>query len=413
MLFGAVSQYSYFYNRPTTSDLKLDNKDLVQLTDTVYVNKTITKYDTIFVERIKNIPQIVYLERPQEFLEQTELSKLELEQKNNQEKPFNNDFSETLSKESELIKSPHPNNVENKSLKEYQKNNGPIVLQKIESKEFKDLYNNLEFPKIENLEPAKSKNTEYVKREPKRGVIERTSLGLMAGLSGNQLIIKNSTIQGMFKSGYDISANIDININKKWDFQTGITYDHGNYATNSSNKQVLNAIEIDGKPTFIYKTPLGNAVIPSNILNFTPKAGDFITIESEDQNELSFWKIPFSLSYNFFERDVLFLGSYKTIKLNAFGGGFLSIPVLNHSHVEIYEPDGEDFYTTLTDYKGVSNLAFGGRMGLGSKIFFRRRLAFTTEASVYRNATYLVNNEFYQSIPQGGRLKFGFSYNLK
>jgi hypothetical protein len=50
-------------------------------------------------------------------------------------------------------------------------------------------------------------------------------------------------------------------------------------------------------------------------------------------------------------------------------GGFLSIPTLHRAKVELYEPDGEDFYTTLTDFKGLSNLAFGGSLGLGSKIY--------------------------------------------
>ncbi|MDP5138940.1 MAG: hypothetical protein NWP83_00550, partial [Spirosomaceae bacterium] len=81
--------------------------------------------------------------------------------------------------------------------------------------------------------------------------------------------------------------------------------------------------------------------------------------------------------------------------------------------VEIYEPDGEDFYTNLTDFKGLSNLAFGCNLGLGTKISLGQRISFMSEASFYRNATYLINNELFQSVPQGGRLQLGLSYDLK
>ena len=94
-------------------------------------------------------------------------------------------------------------------------------------------------------------------------------------------------------------------------------------------------------------------------------------------------------------------------------GGFLSIPTLHRAKVELYEPDGEEFYTTLTDFKGLSNLAFGGSLGVGSKIYFGQRISLMGEASFYRNATQLVNNEFFQSIPQGGRFQLGLSYDLK
>jgi hypothetical protein len=126
---------------------------------------------------------------------------------------------------------------------------------------------------------------------------------------------------------------------------------------------------LNGTPAFVYRTPFGNSVIANETLNFIPKVGDEIEIESENENQIGFWKIPFSLSYDFFDKDIRLFGGFRNTKLYAVMGGFLSIPTLHRAKVELYEPDGEDFYTTLTDFKGLSNLAFGGSLGLGSKIY--------------------------------------------
>jgi hypothetical protein len=410
--FGA--QFLPFNKSETVGEANVDQADkkvVNQVVDTIYIHNTIATIDTIYIDRVKIIPKIVYLEKGENksteniaksvLGKQNEMENLSLDQKKQE--------SNVDTKDEVLTKSTSDNRSTNTNLRENLRAFSLVALNK---KSFSLLNITSVFPRITYQNPS-LKYPEPARKEPKTPLAERLSVGILLGGSQNQLFVKNTSTQGGYKPGYDINANVGINIGKRWNFRTGFTFDNGSYAVNTTNKQVLYAEEISGSPKFVYITPFGNAVVPNEMLNFTPKIGDNITVESENENRIGFWKIPFTLSYDFFDRDLLFLGSYKKIKLNAFGGGFLSIPSFNQSNVEIYEPDGEDFYTKLTDFKGISNLAFGGSLGLGSKIYLKRKLSFVTEASVYRNATFLVNNEFYQSTPQGARLRVGFSYDLK
>lgn len=429
LLFGASSQVlpwdNFFSKKSAITDSQYSVQNNESIADTVYVSQTITKYDTVYVDRVKIVPQIVYINTPndtgnfyEEKTQSTPNSNIAiLENKNtgignvpektkNAQTPQKEVFSEQTNVVAET-----KSTVENAKPKENEFST-KIVLNELEGKEFKNTAKAPKFRKINYQIPFESIR-DFYRRDTRLTVADRLSVEALLGGSQNQLILKNISQQGQFKPGYSFDARVGVILGRGWTFRTGIGYDNARYAVNTAKKQTLIAEALNGTSAFVYRTPFGNSVIANETLNFIPEVGDEIEIESENENQIGFWKIPFSLSYDFFDKDIRLFGGFRSTKLYAIAGGFLSIPTLHRAEVEIYEPDGEEFYTTLTDFKGLSNLAFGGSLGVGSKIYFGQRISLMGEASFYRNATQLVNNEFFQSVPQGGRFQLGLSYDLK
>lgn len=431
LLFGASSQVlpwgDFFAKKPEVTDSQYAVQNNGSVADTVYVSQTITKYDTVYVDRVKIVPQIVYITTPNDSDNSSEQIPHNIVNNNSalsQSKETNTGAipektENTQTQIAEVGEENEQTNVvaQNKSTIENVKPLGnekltEISLSELTGKEFKNTAKAPKFRKVNYQIPFENIR-DFYRRDTRLTLVERLSVEALVGGSQNQLILKNTSQQGQFKPGYNVDARIGVILGRGWAFRTGIGYDNARYAVNTAKKQTLLAEELNGTPAFVYRTPFGNSVIANETLNFVPKVGDEIVIESENENQIGFWKIPFALSYDFFDKDIRLFGGFRNTKLYAIAGGFLSIPTLHRAKVELYEPDGEEFYTTLTDFKGLSNLAFGGSLGLGSKIYLGQRISLMGEASLYRNATHLVNNEFFQSIPQGGRFQLGLSYDLK
>lgn len=393
--------------------------------DTVYVTNTVIQHDTIYLESTKQ--QIVYVNQasastlektPPAIIENTD-NKLVEKQENVQNKQAEN---QNIAPENQNIvlgkqaKEEVVNNLvleNNTNQKEKQVDNQLIERKKID---LLNLSNKsyLVINRTKNLPTIRydmfSRIRSLTQREEKITLAERIFFEASTGESANQFVVKNATTQGSYKEGNLLEANVGLKFKNGWSVKTGLAYDNTLLVLSTGDQQVLFAENYLGTPSFIYRTPFGNALIPNSKLGFEPSIQDKIVVKTDDENQMSFWRIPIQMQYDILDKSLKILGGYRDTKLYFVGGGYLSLPYKKNIQIEV---NGDEDHIMLTDFKGVSNISFGASLGFGGKVFLNHKIALFSEASYYRNFTYLVNNEYYQSYPRGAKINFGLHYQLK
>lgn len=392
---------TFFKNKKEITYLSSPEKRTI---DTVFVQKMTVKYDTVYVEKLAS-PVIVYV--PIE------------PQNNNIESSSKNEFAEIgkLTKPTETT-AQLPNKIETQVVDN--ERNGSIKdlleLEKITNrdstvwldthKKFGKINYELPFKMLRNLS----------KSEEKIAFIERVFIQPSVGLSNNKLKVLrlDEILPSSYQKGTSAELSVGIEMNKGWAFRTGISYQKSNFLVNDVKKQVIRAENLAGQPTFVYRTPFGNAIIPAAELSQPPSLDGYLTVEAEEgATTVTYGQIPLLLQYDFLEKQLRLFDGRRSLNFYLFGGGNLTFPLKKSLFVEIYEADGYDFYTTLTNIRGVNNLSFGSTFGLGSKVKMSYRTSFFVEGSLYKNFTPMVSNEYYKSTLQGGGLRLGFYHSLK
>lgn len=254
---------------------------------------------------------------------------------------------------------------------------------------------------------------EIYRKEEKTPLAERLYGQINLSETVNQLKVKGIAESKNTGKGTNIGVGIGLQINNRFGIRTGLAHESCEFPVPDNTIHSVSAENYIGVPTFVYRTPFGNAIIPTDQLEYKPLATDNLIIEPEDEFTLSFWKVPIVLTYNLSEQNIRLLGGYSTLQPYILAGGYLQVPHKQNLKAEVYAPDGEEIHVDFSKLKGISNLAFGGTLGLGGNLYLGNKTSLTTEAYLYHNFTHMISNEYYQSSLWGGGVKVGLRRNFK
>jgi hypothetical protein len=249
--------------------------------------------------------------------------------------------------------------------------------------------------------------------------MDRLTLGVYFSPENNVEDIRKDNIQAFglgdenISSSSSLGARIGFKVTKKLSIVTGIEMQTMNFVHVGMGKEPIIAVGgADGKPVFLRHTVFGVAQIPTTQMTANPKVGSGITVEGETGHFIQAFKIPLSLKYQFYERTLRGFGWRGAgLNLYAIGGGYYALPIKQQVLIEIYEPNGNDFYTTLNNFSNT-NPYTGLNVGLGAELSYGRGFQFFVEPYYHSTFTSLVNEMSIRTYVGGIGMKFGLNYQF-
>lgn len=387
--------------------------------DTVWMVRTVTQYDTIRLKQVVYVPQPYINEQyTKNNITATNAQFASLYRHNSLstvgtiENPQNEIQKENLTKlpiGATKQESSHPDEITNPhpQLSEHHRLMGDL-----ESLALRKHLAKFRLPIIKYDIPF-ALVREIYRKEEKTPLTERLYGQIDLAETVNQLKVKGISESKNNGKGTNMGVGVGLQLNNRFGIRTGLVHENCEFPVPDNTIHSVSAENYIGTPTFVYRTPFGNAILPTDQLEYKPLATDNLIIEPEDEFTLSFWKVPIVLTYNLSEHNIRLLGGYSTLQPYILGGGYLQVPHKQNLKAEVYAPDGEEVHVDFSKLKGISNLAFGGTLGLGSNLYLGNKTSLTTEAYLYHNFTHMISNEYYQSSLWGGGVKVGLRRNFK
>ena len=260
------------------------------------------------------------------------------------------------------------------------------------------------------LKKNKSRQKALKERIPLKDRMFYQILG--SGTTG-KLIVQNSQTGFGRNHGYDFGAFAGARIGKRFWMKTGLKFDVLEYALSPFGRVQLPSEQINNEYQYVYRSPLGNLIIPNSELSNAATQGSTIEIESHNDNRSKQLIVPLQLNYDFVKKDVKFLGYYRPLELYGGLSAYFQKPLKNSVSLEIYESEGNEFELSLNSFTSVSNLSVGGALQAGMKLEVYPGWKLMTELSGQRNLTYYVNNEYFRSFQRGLSFSGGLEIKLK
>jgi hypothetical protein len=450
----------FLINKPDEIDKTLTHEKIINVyqTDTVFITK--------FQTKIIKVPVLIYPKATQNRTQYTNII-----QPNSvlNEKTFTNDLpNENLSVSNEYNKVSHtPKYLSLSKVKDNQlfdnqeigNNSNPLITKnkmdksiftrsesgRIMTENITNNPNNVVDNNIEN-QPIKLLSYDYLNSKPYHSDIawetpllkyrspvkptikpqkitipfmDRLTLGVFFSPENNVEDIRNDNIQAFglgdenIINSSSLGARIGFKVTKKISVITGVELQTMNFVHVGMGKEPIIAIGgAEEKPIFLRYTVFGVAQIPTVQMTTNPKVGSEITVEGEMGHFIQALKIPVSLKYQFYERTLNGFG-WRGAGLNiyAIGGGYFAIPTQQHVKIEIYEPNGNDFYTTLTNFNNT-NPYTGFNLGFGTEFSYGNHIQFYVEPYYQNTIKSLVNNMPIRTYVNGIGVKFGVNYQF-
>jgi hypothetical protein len=214
---------------------------------------------------------------------------------------------------------------------------------------------------------------------------------------------------------YSFGANISADLTNRWSIETGLASSYTEFKMeNAVKKRPVFAEMYNGKPSFVYRTALGAAIIPTEKLNTQPNVGNnSIIVESEEKHLIKQLRVPLLAKYQLYEGRKMFGNYTNKYSLYQILGTELRINRSQMVNAEIYEPDGHDFYVSLTDFKEVNKYNLGFVFGAGFKYSLDQKLNFYFEPTIRFTTSSYSQSTIVSSYPRWWSFAFGFQYNLK
>ncbi|AXE18259.1 hypothetical protein DR864_11145 [Runella rosea] len=274
----------------------------------------------------------------------------------------------------------------------------------------------LHIPKIH----YKSKNPTNAKpRKPRQPFSERLSLSAYYAPELNKLNLRRDNIDA-FEFGHEsitgtqvAGIRVGIKLSDNLSLLTGLEHQTIRFEHSGLNKETLIAQNINGQPTFFKKTVFGIAQIPGDFYTSNPAVGSRVVLESDEDNFVQFLRIPLAFSYDFYRQKLHWFEQRNTVlKLYTIVGGYWATPTKQQMKVEIYEPDGHDFYTTLTHFQNTS-ANVGLNVGLGAEIRYGQHWSLFGEPYYQTNMQSMVQNLPLRTFVGGFGCHFGLKYQMK
>lgn len=274
----------------------------------------------------------------------------------------------------------------------------------------------LKIPKI-NYVPHRQTITKV--KKPRTPFSERLAVSVYYSPEFNNLYLRRDELEA-FEYGHEVvtstqtvGVRANIKLSEKLSLLAGIESQTSDFEHSGLKKEPLMAQEVNGQPTFIVKTVLGTAQIPNDFYTSNPGVGSSILIEGDDDNFVQSVRVPLAFKYDFYRRK-LPLPVRKNIELTlyALGGSYWAIPTKQKMKIEVYEPDGHDFYTTLTQFQNTKT-HLGVSAGTGAEVNYGRRWYVFGEPYYQTGIGSMVQNLPVRTFSGGFGLRFGIKYQLK
>jgi hypothetical protein len=249
--------------------------------------------------------------------------------------------------------------------------------------------------------------------------MDRLTLGVYFSPENNTVDVRKDAIQAFGLGDEDISssanlgAKIGFKINKKFSIVAGIEKQTMNFVHEGIGKEMVTAIgDADNKPSFLRYTIFGVAQIPTTQMTANPKIGSSVSVEGYSGHFTESIRIPVSLKYQFYERTLRGFGWRGAgLNLYAIGGGYYAIPTKHQVIIEVYEPNGNDFYTTLNNFSNTNSYT-GLNVGIGAELSYGRGFEFFVEPYYQSTFTSLVKDMPIRTYVSGIGMKFGVNYQF-
>jgi hypothetical protein len=249
--------------------------------------------------------------------------------------------------------------------------------------------------------------------------MDRLSLGGYFSPENNTLDIRNDAIQAfglgdeVISSSSNMGLRLGFKINPKISILTGLEIQTMNFNHTGNNKEEIIAENgTDGKPIFLRFTVFGVAQLPTTGMTANPQVGSSVFVEGENGHFAQAIRVPVFLKYQFYERTLRNFGWRGAgLNLYAIGGGYYAIPIKQQLTLEVYEPNGKDYYTTLTNFKNINDYS-GLNLGFGAELNYGKHIQLYVEPYYQTTLKSLVNNMPIRTYVNGIGMKFGVNYQF-
>lgn len=273
--------------------------------------------------------------------------------------------------------------------------------------------------KIPKIHYSPRNQTVTKPKKPRTPFIERLAVSAYYAPEFNQLHLRRDQLEA-FEYGHEsitstqaVGLRTHLKLSNKLSLLTGIENQTINFEHSGLNKEPLIAQEVDGQPTFFVKTVFGVAQIPNGDYTSNPVVGSSVIMEGDDDNFVQFLRVPLAFKYDFYNQRLPWQARKNIgLTLYALGGGYWSIPTKQKMKIEVYEPDGHDFYTTLRHFQNTKT-HFGVNIGVGAEINYGRQWYIFGEPYYQTSMNSMVQNLPIRTLIGGFGLRFGLKYQLK
>lgn len=254
---------------------------------------------------------------------------------------------------------------------------------------------------------------------PPMTMAQRLSVSVYTGKERSSVDIRRDQIDAFSYNGNErISSTsvygIRMGVKLTRKLRVSVGYEDIDYTFESLNSQKLKLKPelIDSQPTFVYRSIFGSAIVPSQELSKPPLLTDDIVLENEDNHVAGYNRIPVTFRYDFWNRPIHRKGR-KITDLTLYGsaGGFYGTPSHQKLNVELYESNGRDFYTTLTNFRNTSPI-WGWNLSAGVELRLAKKIDFWIEPSYHSSFTSMVSDLPLRTFPRSIGLRFGLQYHL-
>jgi hypothetical protein len=273
--------------------------------------------------------------------------------------------------------------------------------------------------KIPKIRYRPQNQTVTKSKKPRIPFVERLAVSAYYAPELNQLHLRRDQIEA-FEYGHEsvehtqiVGLRFNVKVSDKLTLLTGLENQTINFEHSGLNKEPLIAQEVDGQPTFFVKTVFGIAQIPNDFYTSNPTVGSSVIMEGDEDNFVKYLRIPLAFRYDFYHQKVSWLKQQNMeLKFYALGGGYWAVPTKQQMNIEVYEPDGHDFYTTLTHFKNTKT-HLGINVGAGAEINYGRQWHIFGEPYYQTTMNSMVQNLPIRTFLGGFGLRFGIKYQLK
>jgi hypothetical protein len=431
LLGGCI--YALWNNQDTPITNKMTEKlTRIYVRDTIYITKYENKYikTPIYIYPKENIDKKLYASNQKQLNESNE---------NELAKNFqNNDIEGNLMPRntSSIEKGILQNSNDFKSLGGSKQGNSDgntlgkaFENGKVELNNYEQLKINFEYLKAKQNESNIAWNLPKVKVKPKNipagkplrdkmPFLDRLSLGLNGGFEANKADVRIQAIEAFglgdeeINNTSNVGVRVGMQLSKKVSILSGLEYQKINFEHEGAHKEQITAVKgADGNPLFLRHTVFGIAELPLNKMTASPKVGSFVNVEGEEGHFITAFNIPLLLKYQFYEKVYSTHHNFSGIKFYGIGGVKFAIPYRQKLEIEVYEPNGNDFYLQLTHFKNVNRYS-AINLGLGIEYKFNKKTQVYFEPYYQSSLNSLVNIMPVKTFIKGVGIKFGVNYSF-
>ena len=213
------------------------------------------------------------------------------------------------------------------------------------------------------------------------------------------------------QTGILAGIRVGLKLGENWSLLAGAEFS-GSSFDEGMRRQILTAENVNGQIDFPYRTALGTAVIPGNLLSSPLAAGNRIGLELDNDIERYGLNLPLALRYDIWRKRFVLLNRIP-LRFAAYGllGGYAQIPLRQEGEVEIYEESGREFETDITGFRNLRP-AYGLSLGAGAELGVGKHLSIFAAPTYMQGLTSVVRGMPLSTTIGGFGVKVGVTWGF-